>query len=74
MISSTKKRDIKEMVRDNKMVTFTYYRAGNLYYKTECGLEFPVPISDAGEATFNAKEKAMLMMRYIRLYLKELEG
>ncbi len=27
---------------------------------------FPVPVSDVGDGTFNAEEKAMLMMRYIR--------
>jgi hypothetical protein len=28
--------------------------------------EFPVPIEDVGDATFNATEKALLFMRYIR--------
>lgn len=31
--------------------------------------EFPVPISDIGNATFGAQEKAMLLMRYIRKHL-----
>lgn len=46
------------------------YRAGHLYYMTESGLVFPVPISDCGEATFQAEEKAILLMRYIRKHLE----
>lgn len=31
---------------------------------------FPVPIEDIGNATFNATEKGMLMMRYVRKHMK----
>ncbi len=58
--------NIKEMVSGGKLVNFQYYRKGELWYKTECGFMFPVPVSDVGDGTFNAEEKAMLMMRYIR--------
>ena len=61
--------DIKEMVRDGKKVRFTRYRQGHLYYQTESGFEFPVPLSDIGDATFLAEDKAMLFMRYIRMAL-----
>jgi hypothetical protein len=57
---------LKEMVKDNKKVKFSFYRSGNLYYETECGFVFPVPIEDTGNAAFNAEDKAMLFMRYIR--------
>lgn len=59
---------IKDHIRGE--VTFQYYRAGYLYYATETNLVFPVPISDCGEATFAAKDRAMLFMRYIRKYLE----
>lgn len=54
-------------------VTFQYYRAGNLYYKTETELLFPVPIEDIGEATFLASDKAIFFMRYIRKYMEEMK-
>ena len=58
-------KDIKDLVKD-RTVSFSHYRAGNLYYKVDGkDFEFPVPISDTGEATFPNKEKAMLFMRYI---------
>lgn len=64
--------NIKEMVRDSKKAKFTHYKAGELWYVTECGFEFPVPISDTGAATFLAEDKAMLMMRYIRKHVEYL--
>lgn len=57
---------IKEMVADGRKVRFVRYRKNELWYSTECGFEFPVPLEDAGDATFLAEDKAMLFMRYIR--------
>lgn len=61
--------DLKDMVIDDKKVHFIYYRQGNLWYRTENGFEFPVPISDTGEATFLAEDRALLFMRWIRVHL-----
>jgi len=60
------------MVKDNKRVRFTFYRDRQLFYQTECGFEFPVPIDDIGNATFLAEDKAILL-RYIRRHLKTIE-
>jgi hypothetical protein len=64
--------NIKDLVKD-KQVQFVRYRAGELWYKCENGMEFPVPISDIGDATFLATDKAILFMRYIRKQLEALE-
>ena len=64
---------LKEMVSYNKIVTFVEYRQGNLWYATEDGFKFPVPIEDVGTATFSANEKALLMMRYIRKHLATIQ-
>lgn len=56
---------IKDMVK-NKVVKFLFYKEGELWYVTECGFEFPVPISDCGTASMNASDKAILFMRWIR--------
>lgn len=68
-----KTMNLKEMVVDNKTVEFIFYRDGNLWYKTENGFEFPVPIEDVGTATFLARDKALLFMRYIRKHIATLE-
>lgn len=57
--------NIKDMVKDKK-VTFLFYKEGELWYTTECGFEFPVPIDDVGTAAMNAEDKAILFMRWIR--------
>lgn len=64
---------IKEMVKDNQKVHFQFYRQGELWYKTETGFEFPVPISDTGDAVFLNEDKALLFMRYIRKQLESIE-
>lgn len=52
---------------------FSFYRAGNLYYTTESGLEFPVPLEDTDGATFLSEDKAIFFMRWIRKHLVSLE-
>jgi hypothetical protein len=66
-------RTLKEMVVNNQKVRFTFYRDGQLWYETECGFRFPVPIMDAGTATFLAEDRAILFMRYIRKQIAVLE-
>lgn len=61
---------IKDHIVGN--VKFQYYRDGQLYYKTEPGMLFPVPIEDIGNATFLAEDKAILFMRYIRKHLESI--
>jgi hypothetical protein len=64
---------LKEMVSSGKTVTFEFYRKGELWYTTECGFKFPVPISDTGDGTFLKSDKAMLFMRYIRKQIDEVQ-
>lgn len=62
--------DIKECIKGT--VTFSYYRSGQLWYTCGNGFIFPVPVDDTGDAKFEATDKGMLFMRYIRKYIKEL--
>lgn len=55
--------------RNKKFVTFVRYFDGNLWYETECGFLFPVPISDTSGATFSARDEAPLFMRWIRKFM-----
>jgi len=54
-------------------VTFLYYSDKELWYTTDCGFKFPVPINDTGTATFNAQDKGILFMRWIRKHIIFLE-
>jgi hypothetical protein len=64
---------IKEMVKDRKKVRFSFYRDKELWYVTEDGFEFPVPLDDVGNATFLHEDKAILFMRYIRKHIEFLD-
>jgi hypothetical protein len=64
---------VKDMVKDNKQVTFARFKEGELWYRTEDGFEFPVPVSELGTATMLAEDKALLFMRYIRKHVAMLE-
>ena len=61
--------NLKDMVSNNKRVTFLRYQKGDLWYVTESGFEFPVPISDTGDAAFNPEDKALLFMRWIKKHI-----
>ena len=63
--------NIMEMVKD-KQVNFKFFRGVNLYYETECGFVFPVPVADVGDATFLPTDKAIFFMRYINKAIKEI--
>jgi hypothetical protein len=65
--------NIKDMVSNGKKVYFQFYRQKELWYKTECGFEFPVPIDDTGDGVFLNEDKAMMLMRYIRKHLALIE-
>ncbi len=66
--------NIKDEVKGGKKVVFVYYKEKELWYKTESGFLFPVPISDTGNGTFLAEDKAILFMRYIRQYIEVLKA
>jgi hypothetical protein len=58
--------DLESMVTGHKQVTFVRCCDGDLWYVTEDGFEFPVPVADIGNATFLARDKALLFMRWMR--------
>ncbi len=60
---------LKEMI-ENKKVTFQFYRDHELWYETEDGFKFPVPIQDVGTGVFNREDKAILFMKWIRKHME----
>lgn len=65
--------NITEMVKDKKKARFSFYRDRELWYKTVDGFEFPVPVSDIGNATFLAEHRAIELMKYIRKHMEMIE-
>lgn len=60
--------DIKPYIKGK--VEFVSFREGHFIYRTENGFEFPVPLTDVGNATMPRTDKALLYMRYIRKHLE----
>ena len=65
--------NIKDIVSGGKKVHFLAYRQKELWYTTECGFDFPVPIDDTGDGVFLNEDRAMLFMRYIRKHIANIE-
>lgn len=53
---------------------FVHARAGHLYYRTDSGLEFPIPFTEMDDATFLSEDKAIFFMKWIRKFLKTVEA
>ena len=60
--------NIKDIVKIQN-AHFVFYRDQCLFYETDSGFQFAIPVTDAGSATFNSEEKAILLMRYIRKHI-----
>ena len=60
---------LKDLVAKGKEVRFLCLMAESLWYETDDGFAFPVPLSETAGATFLAKDKALLFMRHIRKHL-----
>lgn len=69
-----KNYNVKDMVSNNKQVHFSHYKQGELWYVTDCGFEFPVPIDDTGDASFMKQDRAMLFMRWINRHIKNINA
>ena len=63
---------IKDLVR-GKSAKFTHYQDGNLWYTTEGGFDFPIPIEDTKGGVFKAEDKAIFFMRWIRKHKERVE-
>lgn len=62
---------IKEHISGTSI--FSHFREGYLWYKTDTGLEFPVPPEDTKGADFFAEMRSVTMMRWIRKHLEHLK-
>lgn len=85
-MNTTQELDLKEIYKIGQ-VEISHYRKGNLYYTLIMGkdghvnrfYQFPIPISDTGDATFMKRDKASMFFRYIKKAiedgsLKEVDG
>ena len=65
---------IIDHVKDNQQIHFDFYRDGILYYKTDTGMIFEIPISDTKGGMFLRDDKALNYMRWIRKQMERNEA
>lgn len=65
--------DIKTLVKDQR-VTFQFYRDNAIWYQTDNGFRFPIPVEDMSQAVFHPKDNAIMFMRWIRKALDNGKG
>jgi hypothetical protein len=65
---------LKDLVAKGKVVRFVCLMADSLWYESEDGFAFPVPLSETPGATFLAEDKALMYMRHIRKFLPVATG
>lgn len=65
---------LKDLVAKGKVVRFVCLMADSLWYESEDGFTFPVPLSETPGATFLAEDKALMYMRHIRKFLPVATG
>ena len=65
--------NVTEHVNNNQKAYFQFFRFGVLFYKTDSGLLFEIPAVDVDNGTFNAEEKAITLMKWIRRQLEKNE-
>jgi hypothetical protein len=55
------------------LVEFIRLEDGALWYICDDGFEFPVPLTDTKGAVFEAEDKAIFFMRWIRKHMSLIE-
>lgn len=63
---------LKEVVAPGKMVTFCTFDYPTMWYQTECGFKFPIPLDDTKDASFKKEDRAIFFMRWIRKHIDEI--
>jgi hypothetical protein len=65
---------VMQIVQNNNPATISYIRGDNVFYTVSVEgttYSFPVSLADINGATLQGTEKAITLMRYIRLALAE---
>ena len=64
---------LKDRVSKGKVVKFIRFQNNELWYQCEDGFEFPIHVSDTGNAEFKNQDAALFFMRWIRKHMEMIE-
>ncbi len=60
---------IKDIVKGQN-AHFVFFQDDTLFYETDAGFLFPIPVSDIGSTRLSETEKAIRLMRWVRRHLE----
>lgn len=67
--------NLKSILNENMRVKFDFYRDGALWYSTQNGFQFPVPLNNLSKSTIlKANDKAINFSYYIKKQFNENKG
>lgn len=64
--------NIEKVLQNNEGVRFMFFLSGKLWYRTESGFKFPVPIKGSGQSVFLSEDRANRFYPYIKAHAQKL--
>ena len=65
--------NLEKILQDNENVRFMFFLSGKLWYRTESGFKFPVPIKGSGQSVFLNEDRANRFYPYIKAHAQKLD-
>ena len=66
-------KTVERILNDNESVRFMFFLSGKLWYRTESGFKFPVPIKGSGQSVFLSEDRAKRFYPYIKAHAEKLD-
>ena len=64
--------NLEKVLQNNEAVSFMFFLSGKLWYRTENGFKFPVPIKGSGQSIFLNEDRANRFYPYIKAHAEKL--
>ncbi len=65
-------KSVDKILNDNESVSFMFFMSGKLWYRTESGFKFPVPIRGSKQSVFLNEDRANRFYPYIKAHVEKL--
>jgi len=65
-------KNLDKILNDNENVNFMFFMSGKLWYRTESGFKFPVPIKGSKQSVFLSEDRANRFYPYIKAHVEKL--
>ncbi|MEM7401423.1 MAG: hypothetical protein AAF304_05675 [Pseudomonadota bacterium] len=64
---------LEKILQDNENVRFMFFLSGKLWYRTDSGFKFPVPIKGSGQSVFLNEDRVNRFYPYIKAHAQKLD-